>query len=81
MLVALLLSSNSSSGHDEPLSKILFILVQFGYWMKRTSIVFVGQNSEPYPRGELNWAAIALLRSLLYLFMIQKFLSVESLLS
>ena len=81
MLVDLLLSSNSSSGQAEPFSKIFIILVQFGCQLKITSRVFVGQNSEPYPSGELNWSDIDMLRSLLYLFMIQKLLASDSLLS
>ena len=44
MLVVLLLSSNSSSGHAETFSKIFSILVQFGCRLKRTSRVFVGQT-------------------------------------
>ena len=78
MSVALLFSSNSSSGRNEPFSKIFFIMVQFGCLLKRTSKVFFGQNSEPYPSGEFNWADIALLRSLLYLFMKKKSLAAAS---
>ena len=47
---------------------------------EKSSRVFVGQNYEPYPSGKLNWSDIALLRFLLYIFMIQKFLDAKSLL-